>query len=152
MKTHRARMLAALFFFACARTALADPALTPKNFAVNPPLVYATEDKAVLFTVQLPLTQSMPEQFEMTQHTAAAAPVKFRYVLRDDGTFGDLVAHDGTYSRKIYFQESHAQTIFFRVEQLNAQLIVDRRPSFLELMQKVWWRFQHPHEPFRIRS
>ncbi len=71
--------------------------------------------------------------------------VKYRWEMNDTGMLGDNTAHDGIYSRRIFFKEAHAGTLTFALQNnplATTTLTITGQPSFVEMLYNIWLRFR----------
>lgn len=157
MKT-RILLIFVLFFF-CAPATWASRAV--ESFQASLEKMYTDDDRMILFTAVVdPSQKNLPDHLLLLQADETGKKVKYRWKMQDNGFLGDKKGGDGIYSRKVEFKESKAGILFFTValsselektdtiqypipENLKVAVKIIQRPSFLELLGKVWHRLKN---------
>ena len=132
-----------------------------KSLQLDPTQLITHDDRPILFTAEYdPAFGPAPKVLTLVQVDEACQEVKYRWKLLDSGTLGDKLAGDGIYSRRVYFKERKPDTLHFTVpipsndpglgggmcgppamdQEHVVSLTITQRPTFVELMQRVWDR------------
>lgn len=131
---------------------------------VTPDHLFTGEEKSLLITAAVTLPE--PMHIALLHLTPDRATVAHRWNMTDDGTFGDLHAHDGIYSRKVEFKPYKPLPIHFVVypefggivvqprgpvpadldDQQCATVAVAAQPTFVELLSHIWHTLFPPKE------
>ncbi len=129
------------------------------NFKIEPKSLFVNQEGSVLFSVQLLSSLEKQASVFLIEVDKSGELIRYHWPLKDDGSFGDIKAGDGVYSRTIQFKEKSPKQLHFlvtssqdeekmkqhaKIEELNsssilkADLEITPRPSFLEIMAQIW--------------
>lgn len=123
---------------------------------VTPDHLFTGEEKSLFITAAVTTPESTT--IALLHLTPDRATVAHRWDMTDDGTFGDLHARDGIYSRKVEFKPYTPLPIHFAVypefgdaavrphdhapadldDQQCATVAVAAQPTFVELLSHIW--------------
>lgn len=137
-------------------SALALPPPRVQWVNVTPDHLFTGEEKSLIITAAVTIPE--PMTIALLHLTPDRATVAHRWDMTDDGTFGDLHAHDGIYSRKVEFKPYKPLPIHFVVypefgdtvvrprdpvpaeldDQQYATVAVAAQPTFVELLSQIW--------------
>jgi hypothetical protein len=147
----------------CLLSSGAHGASSIRSFQIVPNLLYTDDDVQVIFAVRLdPAEKDPPPSLSLVELGPDGEKIRFHWVLTDDGSEGDLQAHDGVYSRKIQFKESRPKKISFAViaaapetvrngseispsisSEEKGVLEVRARPTFIEILKGIYEKIRH---------
>lgn len=133
---------------------------------VTPDRLFTGEEKSLHITAAVTIPEP-PMDIVLLHLTPDRATVAHRWAMTDDGTFGDLLAHDGIYSRKVEFKPYKSVPIHFAVYpefgdavirprdrvpadfdgHQYATVTVAAQPTFVELLSHIWHTLFPPKEP-----
>lgn len=148
-----------IFLFLLIFSSIAKAEFKISNFKIEPNSLFVDQEGSILFSVQVDSSQVKPEMVYLIEIDKKGELIRYHWPLKDDGSFGDLKAGDGVYSRVIQFKEKRSTQLRFlvtasqdeekmkqhlKIEELNsssilkADLEITPRPSFLEIMAQIW--------------
>lgn len=128
--------------------------------------LYTHDDRGILFTAVVEVSEeNAPDYLTLFQTDKSGEKVKYRWKMTDDGFLGDKKADDLIYTRKVEFKKSKEGKYIFFISvddaikgpgQASAEALkkatsespqvsveVIRRPSFFELLGKIWDRLKN---------
>ncbi len=172
--TYDSGMLRALFWLMLCSVLLGTNPTAADSLAhvewahVSPTALYTSEEKTLLFTAAVTIPPELPNAtITVLQLNPEQTGIKYRWELVDDGTYGDVQAHDGIYSRKMEFKEYRPTTLQFvvalemnqpprrpRIDPLPENLRTEQhvavtvtpQPTFVEILRQIWHRLTRTKE------
>lgn len=132
---------------------------------ITPDHLFTGEEKSLLITAAVTIPE--PMRIVLLHLTPDRTTIAHRWAMTDDGTFGDLHAHDGIYSRKVEFKPYKPLPIHFAVypefgdavirprdrvpadleDQQSVTVTVAAQPTFIELLSHIWHTLFSQKEP-----
>lgn len=136
-----------------------------ESLSVSQPSLFTREDRTLLFTAKVDMSKGeRPDHLILYQTNDTNKTFEHRWKMQDNGFMGDKKVGDGIYTRKVEFKEKNPGFIYFAVgrnaeprtsgsltqvfpDTLKVSIKVIQRPTFFQLLGRLWNRLTNKTKP-----